>query len=222
MTTLKDEIARAERHRDPRRRLEHLERLAGRLAGEDAAVAAIGEVHAAMVEASLATGDIDLYLHHLELRAQAAAAARGDGAPVTLRAWIELGEVADGEARWEVAARAWEAVVAAAPAVADEATGLLISRALRGLGARRLAAGDAAGAGALFERDLALREALSGPDHADLIVSLDNLATACEGRGDAPAAIALRMRQLAIVEATFGADHGMARRLRDQLAAASP
>ncbi len=131
----------------------------------------------------------------------------GVSAPETLEAWLELGDAAEQEMEWDVAVRAWEAVLAAVAADGDvDAARPSISPALRGLGTRRLSAGRVSDAVALFERDLALNEQLF-PGHPQLALSLDNLARAVERLGDSARALALRQRQRQVLQAT-GASAG--------------
>jgi hypothetical protein len=130
-----------------------------------------------------------------EERARWLAAAHGAAHPAVLRAWVDLGEAAEQEFAWPVATRAWQAIVDAPTAAADPATLAAQSLALRGLGARRLAAGDPAGARALFERDVAVTERLRGAAHPQLALSLGNLAVAAARLDDRAGALAARRRQ---------------------------
>lgn len=131
----------------------------------------------------------------------------GASSPEALEAWLELGDSAEQEMEWDVAVRAWEAVLAAVASDGDvDAARPSISPALRGLGTRRLSAGRVSDAVALFERDLALTEQLF-PGHAQLALSLDNLARAVERLGDSGRALALRQRQRQVLQST-GASAG--------------
>lgn len=145
--------------------------------------------------ASRSPDDLALYLRHAEDRARWLMAVRGPAHAETIAAWDELGEAADAEMIWDVAARAFEAIIDA-PAEPETRTGqLALSRALRSLGARRLSGRDLAAARRLFERDLVLGERLYGDAPAQLAISLDNLALVLERLGELAPALALRHRQ---------------------------
>jgi tetratricopeptide (TPR) repeat protein len=91
-----------------------------------------------------------------------------------------------------------------------------MSRALRGLGARRLAAQQFDEARALFERDLALHERAPG-NAPQLAISLDSLALVLEQLGDLAGALALRTRQRATL-ATTAASASQLQMLDDRIA----
>jgi tetratricopeptide (TPR) repeat protein len=84
----------------------------------------------------------------------------------------------------------------------------------------------------LFERALAIRERVLGPDHPGTAASLDNLASLLQAQGELAAARPLFERALAITERVLGPDHSdtasslnnLALLLQDQgeLAAARP
>ena len=67
--------------------------------------------------------------------------------------------------------------------------------------------GDYAAARPLFERALAIREQVLGPDHPDTALSLNNLALLLRDQGDYAAARPLYERALAIREQARGPDH---------------
>ena len=121
------------------------------------------------------------------------------------------------------------ALIEAPPAEAAEEA----SRIFEGLAAyRHYALGAYARARPLYERALAIREKLLGPDHPQTAETLNNLALLLRDEGDHAAARPLLERALAINESTFGPEHGatatslnnLALLLRDEgdLAAARP
>jgi CHAT domain-containing protein len=59
----------------------------------------------------------------------------------------------------------------------------------------------------MLERALALREAALGPDHADVAISLNNLAALYEKQGDLDAARPLYERALRVWETALGPEH---------------
>ena len=67
--------------------------------------------------------------------------------------------------------------------------------------------GDLARAIELFERGLADRERVLGPDHPNTLTSRSNLAVAYLSVGDLPRAIELFERTLADYERVLGPDH---------------
>ncbi len=72
----------------------------------------------------------------------------------------------------------------------------------------------------LFERALAIDEAVYGPDHPDVAADLNNQAEALRTLGRATDALPLYARALAIDEAVYGPDHpDVARDLNNQAAA---
>jgi hypothetical protein len=157
--------------------------------------------------ASRSPDDIAAFLLHAQARAQWLTATRGAADPDTLEAWLSLGESAELECEWQVAIAAWEAVVAAPLDATTDAARPSISPALRGLGARRMVAGDLESARALFERDLALNEHLYPNGHAQLAISIDNLALVQERIGNAALSRSLRERERDMLLAT-GASSG--------------
>ena len=72
---------------------------------------------------------------------------------------------------------------------------------------RHGALGAYAAARPLFERGLAIREKALGPDHPDIAVSLNNLATLLYAQGEFATARPLFERGLAIREKALGPDH---------------
>ena len=78
---------------------------------------------------------------------------------------------------------------------------------LNNLAALRHARGDAAGAGRLYRRALALKEKLLGPDHPDVALTLNNLAVLCKSQGEHAEAAALYRRALAVFEQALGGRH---------------
>jgi tetratricopeptide (TPR) repeat protein len=143
-----------------------------------------------------------------EARPRQLASTAGPSAPETIQAWLDLGDAAEQEMAWDVAERAWEAVIAAAEAGGEvDAARPSISPALRGLGTRRLVQQRLEEARALFERDLALNEHLYPGGHAQLAISFDNLALVMERIGDKEEALQLRKNQRAVLLAT-GASEG--------------
>jgi hypothetical protein len=163
----------------------------------------LGRMWDALVRVAHRSPDaVDDYLGHAEGRARWLAVARGPAHRDTLRAWIDLGKAADLESCWEIATRAWEAVVEASPADPDRETQVMLSTALHGLGIRRFVAGRLADARALLERDLAVTERLYPGPHAQLAFSLGNLAYADEELGDHQRALQLRQRQRDVLAAT--------------------
>lgn len=157
---------------------------------------ALGRIWDALVEvAGRSPDDVAAYLIHAEGRARWVAAVHGPAHPAAIKAWIAVGDAADLECAWDVATRAWEAVAGAPVGGADDETLAAISAALRGLGARRLAGGRPDEARILFERDLALTERLHPSPHAQLALSLGNLALALERLGARADALQLRTRQ---------------------------
>lgn len=172
----------------------------------DAADPALGRLWDALVRIAQRAGDrVDAQLALAEGRVRWLQAARGPTHPDTLDAWSDLGETADLEGARDVAARAWEALVGAPVAGAPGPAHARLSRALRGLAGRRLAAGRSAEARALFERDLAINEALHPGGHPQLALSLGNLALVAERLGERERARALRERQRAVLVAAGGA-----------------
>jgi tetratricopeptide (TPR) repeat protein len=81
-----------------------------------------------------------------------------------------------------------------------------------------------AGARPLYERALAIREKVLGPEHPSTISSLVNLAAVLNSQGDFTGARPLNERALAIRETALGSEHpdtasslnGLARLLKDQ------
>lgn len=159
-------------------------------------VAALTQLWDAIVEVSRRSGDEAASLPYVEGRARWLAAAVGPAEPQTLEAWLELGDSADLECQWDVATRAWEAVLAATSGSSEvDAARPSISRALRGLGTRRMVDGRLDEALALFEQDLRVTQERYPGGHGQLAVSLDNLAHVLEQRGDRARAQAMRTRQ---------------------------
>ncbi|HET9624797.1 MAG TPA: hypothetical protein VFP84_25695 [Kofleriaceae bacterium] len=163
---------------------------------------ALGAVWDALVDVARRDPDEpEVLLARAEARARWAAAARGPGHPVTIGAWSELGEVAEEQCAWDTAIAAWEQIIAAPiDDATDDVLGAL-AQALRGLGARKLAARQFEAARALFERDLVLSEKRTSSP-AQLALSLDSLAVAHEQLGQAARALDLRRRQRAALVAS--------------------
>jgi hypothetical protein len=163
---------------------------------------AIGRIWQTLVRVAERSGeDVESQLVHGEGRARWLAAARGPDHVETLAAWIAVGDLADLECAWDVATRAWEAIAATAmPGDGDRDVVVGVSRALRGLAARRRAAARLDDARALFARDLALNERLH-PAHPQLAISLGNLADIVEQQGDRVQALTLRERQRDVLQA---------------------
>jgi hypothetical protein len=158
-----------------------------------------------------------------EARARWLTLARGPSDPATIRAWGELGALADLEYDREVATRAWEAIAAAPidldgvdPAVLHE-----VSLAMRGLAASRKADGRIDDARRLFERDLALNERMHRHGHAQLALSLGNLAGHLAQLGEVAPAAALRQCQRDVLVA-IGASAGQLQAVDAQLAKLKP
>lgn len=163
---------------------------------------ALGRTWDALVEvAGRSPDDIADYLRHAEGRARWLAAVHGPAHPATIKAWSQLGDAADTECAWDIAIRAWEAIVAQPLDGADPEGQAILSAALRGLAARRLAGGQLDEARRMFERDLAVTERLyPGPDD-QLALSLGNLASVLERLGSLPEALQLRERQRDVLAA---------------------
>jgi tetratricopeptide (TPR) repeat protein len=179
---------------------------------------ALGRISDALVEvAGRSPDDLADYLRHAEDRARWLAAARGPAHPAAIKAWIDLGDAADQECAWDVATRAWEAVAGTPLDGADADTQAAISVALRGLGARRLAAGRLDEARVLFERDLVVTERLHPSPHAQLALSLGNLALVLERMGARAEALQLRERQRDVLVAG-GAAAGLVASVEAQIA----
>lgn len=81
---------------------------------------------------------------------------------------------------------------------------LRLARSLTGLAETYRLEGNYAGAGPLYERVLDIREALQGPDHAELAPVLNNLGEAYRLSGDPASARSAFQRALEILEATGG------------------
>jgi hypothetical protein len=179
---------------------------------------ALGRTWDALVRAAeRSPDDVAELMAYAEQRARWLAAARGPTHPDAIEAWIDLGETASLECVWDVAIRAWEAVAVApvGAAVRDAALRSAVSRALRGLGARRLTS-QPTEARALFERDLALQEqAPTNP--TQLAISLDSLAVVLEQLGDRAGALAQRTRQRAVL-ATTDASASQLKMIDDRIA----
>jgi tetratricopeptide (TPR) repeat protein len=69
------------------------------------------------------------------------------------------------------------------------------------------ALGDYAGARPYYERNLAIRKKLHGPDHLQTATSLNNLALLLQLQGDYDEALPLLQRAIAIQEKQLGPDH---------------
>jgi hypothetical protein len=221
---------------------ETLERIAAalRLPEPAAAVRALVELRRRLEEAGATTGDAmaqtldalveaagrapDLraaHLAHLQDRAEWLAATRGPSDPRALRAWSELADLADEECAWGPATRAWQAIAdallgdrAAAPGAHPDELALLLA-ALRGLAARRLAAGELATARQLLDRALGVAEQLYPAPHAQLALSLGDLAAVVERMGDPATAARLVERQGRALEAS-GAPAAVVERARSE------
>ena len=180
--------------------------------------------------------DFEDFLFHAEGRARWRSAALGSIHPDTIAAWSELAETAEAEGAWDIAMRSWGEIAGApidrtappfggaddrgqAPVVDDvgRVTQLAISRALRGLGARKLVGGQLAEARVLFERDLAVNERLYPTGDPQLAISVGNLALVIERQGDRLHAHQLRRRQRDLL-AAIGAPAGQLASLDAQLA----
>ncbi len=159
------------------------------------AIPAMAQLWEAILEITSRSGDEAASLPYAEEHARWLASVLGPAEPETLEAWLAVGDSAEQEMQWDVATRAWEAVIAAVQSSREvDAARPSISRALRGLGTRRLVDKRLDEARALFERDLALVEQLH-PGHPQVAISLDNLALVLERQGDLAAALATRQRQ---------------------------
>lgn len=179
---------------------------------------ALGATWDALVQvARRSHDDIAAYLRYAEGRARWLAAVRGPAHPSTIEAWIELGDAADQEDAWDVATRAWEAVVGAPVSGADPDAQAAVSVALRGLGGRRLAGGRLDEARLLFERDVAIVErSFSSPD-PQRALSLGNLASVLERLGARAEALQARQRQRDVLVAG-GAATGLLSRVDAHIA----
>jgi len=81
------------------------------------------------------------------------------------------------------------------------------------------AQGELAAARPLFERALAIRERVLGPDHPDTATSLNNLAWLLQVHGELAAARPLFERALEIRKRVLGPDHSDTALIRSNLAA---
>jgi tetratricopeptide (TPR) repeat protein len=161
--------------------------------------------------------DDEVSMQHEEEHARWLSATRGAADPETLEAWLDLGDAAEQEMVWDVATRAWQAAIAATESSAEiDAARPSLSPALRGLGSRRMVASRFEEARALFERDVVLNEQLYPHGHAQLAISLDNLARALDRLGDGAGALRLRERQREVLVAT-GASAGQVSALDAQI-----
>ncbi len=79
--------------------------------------------------------------------------------------------------------------------------------------------GDLAAARPYYERALAIRERVLGPDHPDTAYSCNNQGTLFAYEGNFDEAVALVRRALAIFEKALGPQHPLTRQTRDNLAA---
>jgi tetratricopeptide (TPR) repeat protein len=89
---------------------------------------------------------------------------------------------------------------------------------LLGLALLLQAEGELAAARPLYERALAIRERVLGPDHPDTASSLNNLAGLLEDQGELAAARPLYERALATYERVLGPDHPDTATVRRNLA----
>jgi hypothetical protein len=179
---------------------------------------ALDRIWDALVEvASRSPDDIADYLRHAEGRARWLASVRGPAHAATIKAWSDLGDAAELECEWDVATRAWDAVVGTPLDGTDAATQVAISMALRGLGARRLASGLLDEARLLFERDLAVNERLQPSPDTQIALSLGNLALVLEQIGARGEALQLRERQRDVLVAS-GAAAGLLSRVDAHIA----
>jgi tetratricopeptide (TPR) repeat protein len=190
-------ITKARQSRDVARALDQLQAACEMLAGERGdGDEAVGRLWTAMAELVCEQDVPALRMTVLERAALWFETHLGLKHPRTLRALADMGEAADEDMAWPTAIRAWEKIVDAELADPARPELMIVSRALRGLGARRMAAQRNDEAVTLFERDLALCERIYGadPDPTKLKLRLDNLASALERQGDTARAAALRAR----------------------------
>ena len=191
---------------DPEGAFAELDRARAELEAERGAAApGLDGVWRALVELAMRQPEAELRIRTAEGRAAWATAALGASHRETLCALADLADFADEDCRFDTATRAWERIVAVplGEDASDEDRSRL-SRALRGLGARRLAADRFDDAVACFERDLSIREHLGNADPHELALSLQNLAHALEKAGDRARAAAVEERRLAHLEAAYG------------------
>jgi len=110
--------------------------------------------------------------------------------------------------------RTQEAVVACAVAVRDPSASWLASMpgiaCFNHAAAGKFAAGDHAGAKALWDRSLAAAEQLLGPEHQDVAVMVGNIGNTLLKMGQPDQAVPLFERAQAIQEKAFGKDHPQA------------
>jgi hypothetical protein len=175
----------------------------------------LGRVWDALVDlADRVDDDIPQLLALSEGRARWLAAARGPTDPEVIRAWRTIADVADSENEWDIATRAWLAIAGTPIDSADRASLLSVSLALRGLAGRKLADDEddhIADARALAERDLAVTERLWPDGHAQVALSLENLAAITARLGDRAAARAYRERQRELLIKTGGSPSQLAK-----------
>lgn len=184
-----------------------------RLAAErDVLDPGLGRVWDALVDlADRVDDDIPQLLELSEGRARWLAAARGPTDPEVIRAWRTIADVADSENEWDAATRAWLAIAGTPIDRADRASLLSVSLALRGLTGRKLAADALAEARVLAERDLVVTEQLWPDGHAQVALSLENLAAITARLGDRAAARAYRERQRDLLVKTGGSPSQLAK-----------
>jgi hypothetical protein len=182
--------------------------------------AALGLVWDALVRvAGRRHADLELRTELAQDRARWLTAVRGPCDPETIRAWVEIGFAAEDEYDWPLATRAWEAV-AAAPLDIDALPAdvlPLVSQALRGHAGSRKTDGRIDEARRLFERDLALNERMYPRGHAQLALSLENLAGLLASLGESAQAAVLRQRQRDVLVA-IGASAGQVQAVDAELA----
>jgi tetratricopeptide (TPR) repeat protein/predicted Ser/Thr protein kinase len=135
---------------------------------------------------------------------RAAAAARDSEAAAM--AWLALAECVARDPKRLAAAN--ELVdVAEIEAARFGPDDVFVARLLTFRGKRARDAGDHAAARAHYERALALREQVRGPDHPDVALSLINLATIDLAHGSATDALVRDERAYAIRERALGPEH---------------
>jgi hypothetical protein len=180
--------------------------------------AAVGRLWETLSDLAMRRPEDEPRLRYAEGHATWAVSALDAADPGTLRALANLGDVADEACAWATATHAWEQIVAApVPEDAAEDDRRRVSRALRGLGARRLAEERLAEALALFERDVALRERLRDGDAGQLALSLRNVASARAASGDVAGALSVEARRLAHLELAYGGEHPLVEEARERI-----
>lgn len=189
------------------------------LRAEDDAAPEVGDVYDAVVSAANVLPDVELRLAHALERAEWRERVCGPSDPRTLAAWVALGETADHESEFDLAGMAWErAGRFTLPEDAPVELKRTCSRALAGLGSRRLRQGRAGDAQALFQRDLDLNRGFRDPADPLLVKKLDSLGYAAERAGDLDTAGWARRTQIELATHLYGAADVRVQRARERLA----